>query len=397
MHKADLNKFNLPDSPGVYFFKKGKDILYIGKATSLKDRVRSYFSNDVISTRGSLIVDMVTQADNIDFNKTDSVLEALILEAELIKKFQPICNTKEKDNKSYNFVVITKDEFPRVIIERGRTISFQDKKYNSVFGPFPSQAQLTEALKIIRKIFPFITKEGDSKIYQQIGLEPDISSIDAKKQYANTIRNIKLFFQGKKGALIKKLEQEMKFLAKHKEFELAGKRRNQIFALNHIKDISLIKSSANYGLQADFRIESYDIAHMRGSHSVGVMTVMEDGEIKKSSYRKFILRDTKKGDDVGGLKEIITRRFKHDEWKAPNLIVVDGGKNQINQARKIIADLDLKIPIVSVVKDEKHKPKNILGSSKTFGKYEKDILLVNNEAHRFAIEFYRQKHRKSLY
>lgn len=396
MQKKDLNKFKLPDSPGVYFFKKGKDILYIGKATSLKDRVRSYFSNDVISTRGSLIVDMVTQADNIDFNKTDSVLEALILEAELIKKFQPICNTKEKDNKSYNFVVITKDEFPRVIIERGRTISFQDKKYNSVFGPFPSQAQLTEALKIIRKIFPFITKEGDSKIYQQIGLEPDINSVDAKKQYANTIRNIKLFFQGKKGALIKKLEQEMKSLAKQKEFELAGKRRNQIFALNHIKDISLIKTESS-SLKTDLRIEAYDVAHIRGYHSVGVMTVIEDGEIKKSAYRKFILRDTKKGDDVGGLKEIITRRFKHDEWKAPNLIVVDGGKTQINQTRKVLTELNLKIPIVSVVKDEKHKPKNILGSAKLFSKYEKDILLVNNEAHRFAIEFYRQKHRKSLY
>jgi len=396
MQKKDLNKFNLPDSPGVYFFKNGKDVLYIGKATSLRDRVRSYFSNDVISTRGSLIVDMVTQANVVDFKKTDSVLEALILEAGLIKKFLPVCNTKEKDNKSYNFVVITDDEFPRVIVERGRTIEFSSSNPDSIFGPFPSQSQLKEALKIIRKIFPFIGAESDSRLYKQIGLGPDVSGADSKREYALNIRNIRLFFQGKKGDLIKKLEREMKTLANHREFELAVKRRNQIFALNHIKDISLIKSSANYGLQADFRIESYDIAHMRGSHSVGVMTVMEDGEIKKSAYRKFILRDTKKGDDVGGLKEIITRRFKHDEWKVPNLIVVDGGKNQINQARKVISGLNLKIPIVSVVKDEKHKPKNILGSSKTFSKYEKDILLVNSEAHRFAIEFYRTKHRKSL-
>lgn len=412
MKITDLKKFKLPDSPGVYFFKrtrlKGQDdgeILYIGKATSLKDRVRSYFSNDVIKTRGPLIVDMVTQANNLEFIKTDSVLEALILEAELIKKHKPIYNTKEKDNKSYSFVVITKDQFPRVFIERGRTLSFDTKKYNSVFGPFPSQNQLKEALNIIRKIFPFLSSKDSSNFYKQIGLEPEIlkhpnspglrqtriQDDKVSREYKENIRNIKLFLKGKKKEIIKKLKQEMRSLAKTKEFELAAKRRNQIFALEHLNDVSLIKHE-NTHISSDFRIESFDVAHMQGTNSVGVMTVIEDNEIKKSEYKKFILRKTRKGDDVGGLKEILERRLAHAEWTLPNLIVVDGGKGQLNMAKKVLKDLNIKIHVVGVVKDEKHKPKDILGLRKEHAKYKRSILIANNESHRFAIEFYRKKH-----
>ena len=120
MDFSQYKKINLPDTPGVYLFKKNKEILYIGKATSLKDRVRSYFSNDLIATRGPLLIDMVFQANDIEFIKTDSVLEALILESNLIKKYQPRYNTQEKDDKSYNYVIITKEDFPRVLIEKGK-------------------------------------------------------------------------------------------------------------------------------------------------------------------------------------------------------------------------------------------------------------------------------------
>lgn len=407
MKSTDLKKYKLPDSPGVYFFKRSprqagdaSEVLYIGKATSLKDRVRSYFSNDVIKTRGPLIVDMVTQSNKVDFIKTDSVLEALVLEAELIKKHKPIYNTKEKDNKSYNFVVITKDDFPKLKIERGRALSFDNTPYKKVFGPFPSQSQLKEALKIIRKIFPYITNSSSprtrggtgSPLYRQIGLEPDISSTEAKKEYAKTIRNVSSLLGGKKKELIRQLEEDMKAYAKNKKFERAAKVRNQIFALQHLRDVSLIKKDEDYG-QTKFRIESYDVAHMRGSNSVGVMTVVEDGEIKKSDYRKFILRDTKKGDDVGGLKEILTRRLKHDEWPLPDLFVIDGGRGQKNVATRILKEEKLDIPVVSVVKDERHKPREILGINRELQKYEQDILISNNEAHRFAIEFYRKKQR----
>jgi excinuclease ABC subunit C len=120
-NKKLLSNAKLPDSPGVYFFLGDRrQILYIGRATSLKDRVKSYFSSDLLETRGPQIVDMVAKAKKIDFRKTDSVLEAIILEADLIKKFQPAHNTREKDDKSFNCVVITDEDFPQVLIIRKR-------------------------------------------------------------------------------------------------------------------------------------------------------------------------------------------------------------------------------------------------------------------------------------
>jgi len=395
MQKSDLTKLNIPKEPGVYFFKKEKDILYIGKATSLKDRVRSYFADDVIHTRGSRIIDMVSLADTIEFETTDTVLEALIKEANVIKKHQPKYNVKEKDDKSYSYVCITKDSLPKVIVERGRTISFTDKTYDAVYGPFPSQQKLYTALKIIRKIFPFVTDKTGSKLYAQIGLEPDMNKDNFFEIYKKNIRNIKLFFQGKKSALIEKLRKEMMMYAKKMQFERAHQIKKQIFALEHINDVALID---NEKLQdtTTFRIEAFDIAHMKGSHSVGVFTVFENGSPKKSAYRKFILRNTPKGDDLKGLVEILTRRFKHSEWSLPDLIVIDGGKTHLNTALSFLKSNTLEIPIVSVVKDDTHKAKDILGDTEIIKKYKKEIIILNSEAHRFAIEFYRSKHRKSL-
>ena len=125
MKSQELSKLKLPDSPGVYFFKRGKDILYIGKATSLRSRVRSYFGRNLLDARGPLVSEMVSKADEITFTETDSVLEALLLEAELIKKFQPRYNTDEKDDKSFSYVVITSEEFPQVLLVRGKEIDFK--------------------------------------------------------------------------------------------------------------------------------------------------------------------------------------------------------------------------------------------------------------------------------
>lgn len=395
MNLIDLKKINLPDAPGVYRFMHGKNILYIGKATSLRDRVRSYFSNDLLKTRGALILDMATRADNMEFTQTDSVLEALILEADLIKKFQPLANTKEKDNKSYSFVVITKEKIPRVLIERGRTLSFDPKGYQEVFGPFPSQMQLREALKIIRKIFPFRSDESDSRLYRQLGLNPDTADKEAVVKYKSNLRHIKLFFKGKKKELNKQLEKEMKALAKAQDFEGAAKKRNQIFALNHIKDVSLLKHDNEE--VSGFRIEAYDAAHLSGKNSVGVMTVMENGAVQKSAYRKFILRKAARGDDVGSLEEILSRRLAHTEWPDASLIVVDGSVAQRNRALKILKEAGKNIPVVGVVKNEAHKPQSLLGDENIIKEYKRSILLVNNEAHRFAIDFYRQKQRRASY
>lgn len=396
MQKTDLKKLQFPDSPGVYFFKKGKEIIYIGKATSLRDRTRSYFSADVIKTRGALIVDMVTIADEIDFQKTDSVLEALILESNLIKRYQPKYNVKEKDNKSYNYVTISNDTFPVVQVERGRTIEFEGdgarKKYKYIFGPYPHGGELRSALQIIRKIFPFFSKKQISPIYSQIGLEPS-STKPAISEYSKTINHLRLFFEGKKKSLEKELKKQMMEYAKKLEFEKAEKIKYQIFSLQHIRDVSLIKNSTELNINS-FRIEAYDIAHQSGQNTVGVMVVLDNNEPIKSDYRKFIIRTAKKGDDVGALSELLTRRLRHPEWPYPNMIVIDGGKPQLNTATAILKNTG--IEVVNVVKDEKHNPKDIQGKAETIKKYKNSILLANSEAHRFAITFLRKKESKRM-
>ncbi|MEK7184624.1 MAG: UvrB/UvrC motif-containing protein [Patescibacteria group bacterium] len=400
----EYNKLNFPEMAGVYFFKDSdKNILYIGRATSLLDRVKSYFSNDLIQTRGPLLVDMVTKSSTVDFMQTDSVLEAIILESNEIKKHQPYFNTKEKDNKSYNYIVITDEDFPRVIITRGRTLDKLDEKalgykIKYQFGPYPQGNLLRDALKIIRKIFPFRDEKAKLKyqesFYKSLRLSPDTGSPEAKKEYQKTIRNLVLFFEGKKNQLIKTLSKEMNEYSDNQNFEKAKKTRDTIYALNHIQDVSLIKEdikneviNTKSELIESFRIEAYDIAHMSGKDTVGVMTVIVNSEAQKSQYKKFkISKDA--NDDTAGIREILNRRFKHSEWRFPDLIVIDGGLGQINSAKEVLGEQN--IPIVSVVKNDAHKADHFLGDEKIIVKYKKDILFANSEAHRFAIAYHKR-------
>jgi excinuclease ABC subunit C len=405
MNIENLAKFKLPDSPGVYFFLKGNKILYIGKATSLKGRVKSYFSSDLLDTRGPLIVDMVFKATGIKFQKCDSVLEAIILEANLIKKHQPYYNTKEKSDKSFNYVVVTNDELPKVVIMRGK-----DLNGRQAFGPYTSGTQLKEALKIVRKIFPFLDDKSKNylEFYKQINLVPDLKD---KKLYMQNIKNIKLFFSGKKKQILQNLKKEMKAYAKLREFEKAGEVKRQIFALRHINDVALLKENLGFSqvlgspsAQPDhsktqgflFRIEAYDIAHMSGKNIVGVMTVVSDGELNKSEYKKFKIRTQVNANDVGALKEVLERRLAHTEWAYPNIIVVDGSTAQMNIAEKILTRFNLVIKVIAVTKNERHKPEDIKGDKVLARKYEREILLANSEAHRFAISYHKQMRNKNF-
>lgn len=420
--KLDKILKKLPDAPGVYLFKHGSKILYIGKATSLRDRVRSYFRLDVVETRSPLVSKMLSEFNKVDHIKTDSVLEALVLEAHLIKKYQPEANIKEKDNKSFNFVVITKEEYPRVLIMRGRELlnnptwklSFQ-VAYS--FGPFPNASQLREAMKIVRKMFPYRDKcepnSGKPCFNRQIGLCPGVCTGEiSKEDYAKRIKNIILFFEGNKKKLMKNLEKQMKSFAKNREFEKANLTKRTLFTLNHIQDIALIKehpvNSRGVATKEDaevaFRIESYDVAHMAGQNVVGVMTVLEDGELKKSDYRKFKIRwfdklttgNESSVNDTKALSEILERRLAHIEWRFPDLIVVDGGTAQKKVMEKVLLNNKLDIPVVSVVKDERHRPREILGdrsialtTGKKWPELEKEILLANAESHRYGIAFHK--------
>jgi excinuclease ABC subunit C len=415
MIRDDLEQCNLPDNPGVYFFKDHENkVLYIGKATSLRDRVRSYFAPDVIKTRGAHIVDMVFKANTVSFQETQSVLEALILEANLIKKYKPYYNTKEKDDKSFNCVVITKESFPRIIIVRQKDLDTRTKtvtlprlglnnqKYDVVFGPFPSGPSIREALHIIRRIFPFRDRASAQKdkeaFYRQINLSPDVSNDEAAKLYRKNIGRIKLILQGKLQSLIKTLKKEMNELAKKEAFEEANILKQKVFALEHIQDVSLIKRDLLHTPTENvFRIEAYDIAHISGKQMVGVMTVVENALAQKGEYRKFIVRGFENANDAGALKEVLTRRLTHTEWPYPNLIVVDGNIIQTNAALSVLQSVDLDIPIVAVTKDERHRPKSLTGDKELIEQNKYGILLANAEAHRFAITFHKLRRKKAMF
>ncbi|KKW36592.1 MAG: Glutamate-tRNA ligase 1, partial [Candidatus Giovannonibacteria bacterium GW2011_GWA2_53_7] len=359
MQRDDLKQLNMPDSPGVYFFRgpnptphkatagQGREILYIGKAASLRDRMKSYFAADLVKGRGARIVGMVEQAATLEWTVTDSVLEALILEANLIKQHQPQYNIDEKDNKSFNYLVVTKEDFPRVLIVRGRELFDPLKastcKLKAIFGPFPSG--LKEALKIIRRIFPYrdncilwnprgFTSWVKPCFNRQIGLCPGVCSGEVgKREYAETIRHIMLLFSGNFQGLKRALIKEMKEAAKKEEFEKAAVLRRQVTALEHIRDVSLIKDEYRFmdggpstSLRVNTRIEAYDVAHTSGEETVGVMTVVAGGEPVKSAYRKFKIQSAK-NNDVAALRRSGLRpreggngscaRRSREERKAP--------------------------------------------------------------------------------
>lgn len=413
MTRLELQSYDVPDTPGVYFFRGPKgEILYIGKATSLRDRVRSYFGAGLAEARSPAIVSMVEKAQSLTWQECGSVLEALIVEANLIKKHQPPFNVDEKDDKSWNYLVITKEAFPRVLVVRGRELNDPMRKADyvprAIFGPYPHGGQLKEALKIVRKIFqyrdtciPADQKSSSNRkaplsgakpcFNAQIGLCPGVcSGAMGADDYAHLIRNISDLFKGNFHGLKRRLGNEMQAAAKAERFEEATTLRRQISALEHIRDVSLIKDEARSGNGRGVRIEAYDVAHTGGSETVGVMTVVRAGEAQKEAYRKFIIR-TATNDDTASLGEMLERRLAHSEWEYPRVIVVDGGTGQVNRARKVLKSAGVLIPIVGVVKDDRHKAERLIGDARSIEVYGTDILLANAEAHRYAITWHRKK------
>ena len=399
----------LPDKPGVYYFKAGGDILYIGKATSLRDRVRSYFNSDVQRSRSPLIQKMVDKADDIAYETTGSVLEALIKERNEIQSKQPAYNTKEKDDKSHNFVVITDEKFSQIRIERERELQtvIDPDDIQDTFGPYTSKSQLEEALKIIRKIFPFRGKKctpADDKrsdkpcFSYQIGLCPGVCTGEVTvKEYEDTIENIRLFLQGKTDDLKDKLKADMHEVADNKNFERAQDIKEKLFSLDHIDDVALIEEEQTQAGPVGKRLEGYDIAHTSGQDMVGAMVVLENGEAKKSGYRKFNIKSVEqKSNDPKALAEVIRRRLKHTEWPYPDVFVIDGGKAQRNAVLKELDDAGVKIPVVGVVKDDSHSPKELIGPGEVIDNHRKDIQITNSEAHRFVQSFHKNKRRKRL-
>ena len=406
MTKEQLGKLEVPDKPGVYFFLGvRKEVLYIGKATSLKSRVRSYFDAAIAEKRSVLIENMVLEAVSLEWTVTDSVLEAILLEANLIRTHKPAFNTKTKDDKSYNHVVFTKEDFPRILVVRGKDLVEHGDEYQKVYGPFPDSTLFKAALSVIRKIFRVYdstapSEAQKSKLHKgkldfnrQIGLYPKETS---KEEYARTIRHLMLFFEGRKERIMRELERDMNKAAREERFEDAHVLKKKILALQHIQDVALIRDDARaYKDGRSIRIEAYDVAHLAGKEMVGVMTVLDTDVPDKSSYRKFIIRTLPNADDPRALTEVLMRRFGHSEWPLPDLMVVDGNIIQARAAAAVLKTFDLHIPIVGVVKDEHHRPKRIIGPATQIKRHKQAILLANAEAHRFSIGFHRARRRKN--
>ncbi|HXK37548.1 MAG TPA: GIY-YIG nuclease family protein [Candidatus Paceibacterota bacterium] len=408
---ADFKATELSTNPGVYRFLDAEDnVLYVGKATNLRQRVRSYFDDDLIKTRGRFIVDMVTRAARIVSEDAPTVLDALIKEAALIKEIQPPYNTREKDNRSFTYIVITNEDYPRVLALRERTMAMGDEEegqYKQVYGPFPSGATVRTLLSLVRRIIPFRDKctphQGKPCFHKQLGLCPGVcdGSISSK-DYGKLVAELMLFFGGKREKLITQLEQQMKKAAKAMAFEEAAECKRVLFALTHINDVALITDETRLASQRSakireraFRIEGYDIAHLFGTYTVGVMTVVHDGRPEKSQYRKFKIREEEGViDDFKRLEEVLRRRFAHKEWQIPDVIVVDGGRAHLLRARRVLERLHVDVPVVALVKDDRHKAKAIIGNRTLAESYRPSIVLVNMEAHRFAVNYHRELREK---
>jgi excinuclease ABC subunit C len=208
------------------------------------------------------------------------------------------------------------------------------------------------------------------------------------------VNHIRLFFEGHKRDIVKDLEREMKQAAKERRFERAGEIKRTLFGLRHIEDMALIKDDVRE--RHAHRIEGYDVAHLGGTASVGVMTVVEESRPNKQEYRQFKLREKHDGNDLSALGEILTRRLKHSEWPLPEMIVVDGAKLQYEVAERILREASLSIPVIGVVKDSRHQPERLIGPQSLIERFEKEALLVNAEAHRFALTFHRKRRGKEF-
>jgi len=416
-----IRKF--PTEPGIYlFYDKNKELIYVGKATSLRNRVQSYFRG-ARSMRP--IEQMMHEVMDIKIKQTDSVLEAVILEANYIKKFLPKYNVDGKDDKSWNYVVVSDDLFPRVYTVRQHELSNQQsqqiqqtQQYKYIFGPYPG-LKTREMMKLLNRLFFISTckpcepgKPFRPCLYRQIGqcLGVCTGEISSREYKSKVIRPLVTFLRGGKKKLISILETKMKRASSREDFEEAGRLRNQINALSKIHDIALLNKSFVEDVHSDKsrlvttvqRIEGYDISNLGSTGKVGSMVVFNNREALKSEYRKFKIKTVEGQSDVDCLREVLERRVVRivtqndaDRWPAPDVILIDGGKPQVNAAMQILKKHKLNIPLVGIAKGPERKKNDFIFGVKTrefikFVNENQDLLIrVRDEAHRFAITFQR--------
>ncbi|MBM3281685.1 MAG: hypothetical protein FJY91_03075 [Candidatus Harrisonbacteria bacterium] len=390
---------NIPSEPGCYLMKNSEGvIIYVGKAVNLNRRVTSYFTRP----HDARIENLVKEIHRIDIERTNSALEALVLEAALIKKHAPKYNILEKDDKSFLFVEITREHFPRLRLVRGKDRIPRGEYY----GPFVQGGAIREALVLLRRILPVCDLMGDSLELPKrpcfnygVGLCPGpCAAAISEREYKKIIRGYRLIFSGKTKSLIRNLKKEMATAAKNLDFERAESFRKKIFALEHVNDVSLIKEDDLVGdaKQTGIRIEGYDISNISGTNAVGVMVVFENGIVNRDEHRTFGIKSVIGSNDVAMMRETLDRRLRHSEWRFPDLILIDGGAAQVGIALEAVRAAGLKIPVLGLAKGPDRKKNDLIGGDIPAFSTLETLIRVRDEAHRFAISTYRRKHRRTL-
>ena len=412
---------SLSSDPGVYIFLNNKgEVIYVGKAINLKRRVSSYFRDKNLGEKTNILVSQIAKIKTI---KVESEIESLLLEANLIKKYLPKYNINLKDGKAYPLIRITiKDKYPKVLVARR-----QDDQLSVYFGPFPNAGAMRLVLKTIRRIFPFqavINHPNKPCFYNHIGLCP-CPTFYKDDSYKQTIKHIIKFLNGQTKNVIKDLEKERNEFSKNQQYEDASTVQKKIDAIKLItskfyhpneyevnpnlkedirrEELALLKESLNregVGVKNLQRIECYDISNISGKNAVGSMVVFIDGEKASSLYRKFKIKNDYNGlpNDFAMMEEVIGRRIKHAEWQLPGLIIVDGGKGQVSSALKALKNLNIKVPLVGLAKQEEiiitSDFKEIILSKES--KQLHLVMRIRDEAHRFAISYHKKLRAKKL-
>lgn len=367
---------DLPHRPGVYFHKDIRgDIIYVGKAAVLRNRVRQYFQSS--KTMDVKTLALVAEIVDTDWVEVESEIDALFLESEMVKRYMPRYNVLLRDDKSQMYVRIDmKSEWPTVSFTRN---PMDDKA--EYFGPFYNGYALKKALRYLRRIFPYYTKQQkstDSKLNMQIGLHPD--KTDGSANYKATLRQLISYIKGNRVLIAKELEKAMKKAADLHQYEKAAHLRNQLNAMKELQRrvmfgdrefINIEKDKALSQLkdllQMDHeprRLECFDISHHAGSSAVASMVVFTNGVTDRSSYRKFKVDD--KNDDPSNIRQTIRRRLNVNnlqQWGKPDLIIVDGGKSQLNSAIAAMKESGQQYPVVGFAKQNEEMIVSLEGSN----------------------------------
>lgn len=418
-----LKNQNLPNKSGIYIFiDKNNDILYVGKAKNLKNRVSSYFVDRKLLDPKT--THMVSQIKKIKTIEVENEIESFLLEARYIKKLNPKYNIKLKDAKMYPMVKISiKDKFPKITVVR----RYDDEK-SMYFGPFPKVSELRAVLMMMRRIFPYVSVSNHPKkycFYNHIGLCPCPQASETQesiKSYRNNIKHIAEFLNGKTNKIVKELEKERDGLSKKEEFEKARLVQQKIDAIKNIaspfrkpfeyetnpnlvddlrnKEIEQLKKILNregVNVEKLKKIECYDISNTSGILATASMVVFLNGEKNTSLYRKFKIKQ-KGPNDPAMMQEVLLRRLKHGEWEFPDLIIVDGGKSQVSFAKKSINENGFEIPVIGLAK----RNETIITSDFKEINLPKDsnalhlLRRIRDEAHRFAISYHKKLRSKFI-